>query len=361
MPRALRPAPSLLLAVLLLAVSCAQSRPMQSAALDAPVVSPPAHASVERRIDYWEGRLPALGPVDQAEARLCLGELHLEQRNPEQARLNFYAARNGYLSAQEQALTAYGIGRAFLLEGKTARAGRHLDEAAAVLTGPEGAECAHLADYAAGRPVTADAEMLARLAPYTSSGPGVVRPRAASAMRDGELYDLRRSDWGANALRANHDPMETPFRITVHHTAEPAHTHSASEAEREMRDLQRMHQQGNGWADLGYHFLIDQAGRVIEGRPLTAQGAHAGNNELNRGNLGICLIGNFVSQPDRGSEYALAQAPTPAQMQALDALVSSLQARYGIPNSQIWSHADLKTTACPGPTLQAWVDRKAGR
>lgn len=358
-PTALARLGSWLTVVCLSLLPACSSAPQQDYALEAPVVSPPAHATVEERIQYWEDRLPAMGRADQAEARICLGELHLEAGNASLARINFNAAGQGsLLSAREEAQVNWGIGRSYLLEQRRQQALPYLQRAASQLDGPEGAECDYLLGFARGRtPSSDDQALLRRVAPFTGGDSAAPRLAAASSNLGSDLIDLSRRDWGANRLLANHDPMSRPYRITVHHTAEPAHTHTHESTVREMRDLQRMHQQDRGWADLGYHFMIDQAGRIVEGRPLTAQGAHAGDSDLNRGNIGICLIGNFVSQPDRGSDYAIAQAPTSEQMQALEKLVSELQARYAIRSNQIWSHSHLKETACPGPELEAWVQR----
>lgn len=347
--------------------SCASPQPIGPSALEAPVVSPPAHATVEERIQYWNERLPAMGPEDRAEAHLCLGELHLESGNASAARISFKAARNGYLSKTEDAQVAWGLGRAYLLDDQADAAVNHLRLASLTLGGPEGDECRYLLAFAQGRAATSDDPgLLARVERYTvhgqAHGAGHHGHAATASGSASDLIDVARRDWGANRMLPNHDRMETPYRITVHHTAEPADTHSLDAAKREMRDLQRMHQQGNGWADLGYHFLIDHAGRVHEGRPINAQGAHAGNSDLNRGNIGICLIGNFVAQPERGSEYSLAERPTNAQYEALDALIGKLQARYSISDSQIWAHSHLKETACPGPELLNWVSqRRSGR
>jgi N-acetylmuramoyl-L-alanine amidase len=358
--RSLRPAlPATALLLVSLSFSCASPRAASTVALEAPIPSPPAHAPLNERIRYWEDRMSQLGRADQSEARICLGELYLEADQPSKARLNFYAARNGTLSAREHAQAAYGVGRSHLLDGHPSLATRHLEEASSTLQGPEGEECRFLAAFASGQaPTSTDRALIARLAPYTGNRYSVASAAARTDF-DG-LYDMPRSEWGAKALLANHEPMTRPYRITVHHTAEPASTYTLAESKREMRDLQRLHQQDNGWADIGYHFLIDQAGRVIEGRSLTAQGAHAGNGSLNQGNLGICLLGNFVAQPDRGSDYALAQIPTAKQISSLARLIGQLQSRYQIADSEIWAHMDLKETACPGPALKRWVQRKSG-
>ena len=117
------PATALTVAVLALLPACQSQRPVGPTALEAPVLSPPAHATVEERIQYWEDRMPAMSPIDQAEALLCLGELQLEAGDARQARINFNAARNnGYLSKAEEAQAAWGVGRAYLLEQKPQRA-----------------------------------------------------------------------------------------------------------------------------------------------------------------------------------------------------------------------------------------------
>ena len=118
----------------------------------------------------------------------------------------------------------------------------------------------------------------------------------------------------------------------------------------EIRLIQRTHQNDRQWADIGYHFVIDHGGHVWEGRPLEIQGAHAGNFELNRGNVGIVLLGNFDEQElDDGQE------------RALRTLLLYLMERYRIDPSAIHTHRELKTTACPGHHLQHAVDELRDR
>ena len=97
-------------------------------------------------------------------------------------------------------------------------------------------------------------------------------------------------------------------RITVHHSAVHADREAQDRSAEIIRSIQKNHQRDKGWGDIGYHYLIDREGRVWTGRPEGWQGAHAGDPQSNRGNLGVCLMGNFVS---RGG-----QTPAPAQLQA---------------------------------------------
>lgn len=72
------------------------------------------------------------------------------------------------------------------------------------------------------------------------------------------------------------------------------------------------------------------------------QGAHAGNPTLNRGNIGIALIGNFDHTK-----------PSTAQVRSLQNLLASLCDLYRIQPSKIFGHGDLKTTGCPGRHLSS--------
>src|SRR5262245_4307545 len=88
---------------------------------------------------------------------------------------------------------------------------------------------------------------------------------------------LPRPAWGARGIhRANLDRMTPIYRITVHHTATRLASNYSRAAADEIRKFQLQHQDEKGWADIGYHFIIDPAGRIWEGRSLQYQGAHAG-------------------------------------------------------------------------------------
>lgn len=157
---------------------------------------------------------------------------------------------------------------------------------------------------------------------------------------------LGRHEWGARAVRPAGDPepMGPVRRITIHHTATAGKNGAArSEAVALLRSIQFSHQSERLWADIGYHYLIDAAGRVWEGRVESLQGAHAGNREANRGNLGVALLGDFERS-----------APGPEQEAALVGLLATLCHRHGIDPSRIQGHGDVAGefraggTSCPG-------------
>ena len=150
-----------------------------------------------------------------------------------------------------------------------------------------------------------------------------------------------RSVWGAKPIKPNHDPMNGIRRITLHHTSE--HPGMMGLNDREViSKIAYVHRDINGWADIGYHYLIGKDGTVYQGRSLTAQGAHAGGDN-NKHNLGITMIGDFMHQ-----------MPTGRQAQAVDMFLRQQMRRYRVNARQLYAHRDLKNTLCPGDKGYEW-------
>jgi len=354
-----RPGAALLLLLLSL-VACAApaSRRSSLAPEAAPFPTPPGDLSLDRRIAWWERQVPRLAPEDRSEARLQLGQLQLEAGRSRDARISFRELLVGPHSREEAGQAELGIGLAYILEGDPEAAGEHLEAARRRLPPGPRAECAWLLARIRGEETLPELEAgaAARLEAFLGrAGPGL---GVSAAPESAALYQVSRAEWGARPIRRNHRPMGRIWRITIHHSAEPLRSSGLAASEAEVARLQRIHQERRDpepWADIGYHFLIDRAGRVIQGRSLDIQGAHAGG-QANVGNIGVCLLGNFESQPGRGPDYAVAQAPTAAQLQALEELVEQLRRRYRIPRSQVWPHSHFRKTECPGTVLRHWVE-----
>ena len=158
-----------------------------------------------------------------------------------------------------------------------------------------------------------------------------------------------RSRWNARPTWSNISLMTEITKITVHHTGEVFEGVGFQENANRILAYQTTHQNDNDWADIGYHFLIDRAGRIWEGRPLKYQGAHAGNPQLNRGNIGISVIGNYNEQ-----------SVTTAQQRTLTGFIRILCSVYGLsPSKQVVTHREIRPggTECPGSRLQSFVDR----
>jgi hypothetical protein len=161
---------------------------------------------------------------------------------------------------------------------------------------------------------------------------------------------LSRSQWtrAGVARPQSINPMTGISRITVHHDgmdAFNATSQSACAARIELirsSHLQRNARGGGKWADIGYHFIVDPAGRVWEGRSLRFQGAHV--QDHNEQNIGILCLGNYERQ-----------APTRASCAALDRFVASLMRQHNVPLSRVYTHRELNPTECPGRNLQRYM------
>ena len=101
---------------------------------------------------------------------------------------------------------------------------------------------------------------------------------------------------------------------------------------------------GNGWAGIGYHFVIHKDGTIEEGRPLPYMGAHAYQN--NQYTVGICMTGN----------YNLAYPPF-EQTLAVEQLTAALCKKYKIKPADytIFGHSDLNDTSCPGDKFYPYL------
>lgn len=160
-----------------------------------------------------------------------------------------------------------------------------------------------------------------------------------------------RTSWNARPPKAKDlEPLTRVFRITVHHSGEITNVGNETDVSNLLRAIQNTHQNGERYADIGYHFLIDAKGRVWQGRDLKYQGAHAGNGALNAGNVGVCLLGDFDKQ----------SLPV-AQAKSLITVLDALRKRYGVRRENIYGHGEIRKlggiggTECPGDRVQAVV------
>ncbi|NOQ30273.1 MAG: lysozyme [Helicobacteraceae bacterium] len=120
--------------------------------------------------------------------------------------------------------------------------------------------------------------------------------------------------------------------------------YSKEELPPEVKDLK-----GNGWSDIGYHYVIGLDGVLEDGRPNQVIGAHAKGH--NRTSLGICLVGGLGKDMQPKITYTI------AQMKTLKALVKFLRKMYDIDDSNVAGHRDLGALkACPCFDVKTWME-----
>jgi len=118
--------------------------------------------------------------------------------------------------------------------------------------------------------------------------------------------------------------------------------------EAKVDEIRRWHVNGNGWSDIGYHYVIDRDGTVAKGRPLAKTGAHTRGR--NRDTVGVCLIGGHgsASTDDFSDNF------TPEQDEALRHLLTSLMQTYNT-ISKVSGHNQYAAKACPGFSVPEWL------
>jgi N-acetylmuramoyl-L-alanine amidase-like protein len=197
------------------------------------------------------------------------------------------------------------------------------------------------------------------------------RPAAPVAASPGSSPPpvVTRAQWGADeSMRKGPTEFAPVSKLVVHHTVtenddpDPAST---------VRAIYAYHTRGNGWNDIGYHFLVDSAGRIYEGRYARAYrpgetpsgedesgrgviGAHA--KGMNAGSMGVALLGNFTSaEPSGAAVDALVRVLAwKASGHGIDAQGSSpFRGSDGTSRTfpNIAGHRDVGQTGCPGGRL----------
>lgn len=157
---------------------------------------------------------------------------------------------------------------------------------------------------------------------------------------------IHRADWGAKSIRESLATREEgKSKIALHHTAGAAACGSAV-----VLQIQDYHMHDRGYADIGYHFLIDQNGNIYEGRELCYKGAHV--EKSNTGCVGICCIGCF----DDKECHRLTAVITEKLIESLVELVAQVAFYYKIDllaESNFLPHRDFPYahTVCPGNQL----------
>lgn len=126
--------------------------------------------------------------------------------------------------------------------------------------------------------------------------------------------------------------MRTISKLIVHHAFTPTSMDVGVE------EVRKWHVDGNGWNDVGYHYIIRLDGTLEPGRPVEKKGAHCKGH--NSQSIGICYMGGKLADGTAGDTR------TDEQKKALKNLLKALQNIY--PTATIHGHNEFSTKACPG-------------
>ena len=182
----------------------------------------------------------------------------------------------------------------------------------------------------------------------------------AAAVSAPRIYS--RSEWGSS--QPNSSPKWTPRywklrRAMVHHTVSNATT-SFSGSAANVRAIWYQHAINNRWGDIGYNYLVDQRGRIFQGRYYSKPYSAAWRKEVEGGHtyryndysIGIAALGNFQRT-----------GPSSALLENIGKIAGFRIAKYGLGGTAMYrdekgrsqyrvaGHRNYTSTACPGYNL----------
>lgn len=139
-------------------------------------------------------------------------------------------------------------------------------------------------------------------------------------------------------------------KFIIHHTATSKDLDNPKAA---IRSIYYYHAISRGWGDIGYNYIIDQQGKIYEGRfgGEKVVGAHAGR--ANTGSIGIAVLGNYENEdvPYPVIQSLINLISEKANLYDIDPLGRSSFRGERLPN--ILGHGDVMDTSCPGAKLYA--------
>lgn len=123
--------------------------------------------------------------------------------------------------------------------------------------------------------------------------------------------------------------------IVVHYNGPELSRGAHSTCRAQVRSMHTHHRNGNGWAGIGYHYLICHHGTIMTGRGLNRVGAHA--PRANSTHVGVQLM------------LGGSQQPTTNMLRGFRELRAWLRSQ-GVAD-RITGHRDWGSTSCPGEPL----------
>lgn len=178
---------------------------------------------------------------------------------------------------------------------------------------------------------------------------------------------VTRTEWGCpDGQSTTHGTLSytTVTHLIVHHTFEPRDAPGGDWAAA-VRSVWNFHVFSNGWADVGYNYLIDPNGVIYEGRAGGDNVVGAHFSGVNGNTMGVVLIGDFTNAVPTAPALASLKKilAWKADQRALDPAGQRLHAASGLTLQVISGHRDgPRSTECPGnafyphlPTLRADV------
>jgi hypothetical protein len=165
-----------------------------------------------------------------------------------------------------------------------------------------------------------------------------------------------RSCWTARAGSCT-TTMGALTRAIIHHTAnQNDYTTDYETAKARVRGTQNWHMDGNGWCDIGYHFLVSAGGHIFEGRAGSMSGLPRGAHDgCNADSFGFSCLGYFHSPYNQAFTSTIQNALyNVIAWRMPNGWSSTSTGTYcGVTAYGLDGHRRVSTSACPGDIIWA--------
>ena len=164
---------------------------------------------------------------------------------------------------------------------------------------------------------------------------------------------VTRTEWGCpDGQITTHGTLSytTVTHLVVHHTFSPDKPTNGDWAAL-VRSVWQYHVFSNGWADIGYNYVIDQNGVIYEGRAGGDNVVGAHFSGVNSNTMGVVVIGDFTkSAPPPAALNSLKKLLAwKADQRGIDPAGQSRHAASGLTLNNVCGHRDGPgATECPG-------------
>jgi hypothetical protein len=166
----------------------------------------------------------------------------------------------------------------------------------------------------------------------------------------------------------------TAVRMAVVHHSVSSNNYSPSDVPGILRSIQAYHMDGNGWADIGYNFVVDKYGQIWEAREggidRPVIGAHAMG--FNTNSTGVMVLGDYsVARPTAASlegagmivgwRLAIDGADPSGRVDVTSGGSDKFPAGTVANFPRVVGHQDTSSTGCPGTIQQQlpWIRSRA--
>ena len=167
---------------------------------------------------------------------------------------------------------------------------------------------------------------------------------ATHAVADAAPTIRRRSTWGARPYVGT-PVIASALKLAIVHHSAGTNSYNADQVPNIIKNIQIWHQDGRGWRDIAYNFVVDRFGRLWEGRAGGIDKAVVGGHTFgcNTGSVGVCYLGTLTNG---------VTLPSSAESAVTSLLSWKFNQVHAVPPTGTTEYAPLSSAIYPAHVVQ---------